>query len=244
MNIWLSVFRADAKRILRDPFLMLIIVAPILFGFLLRWAVPEITAIFQERFDLRFFYPLIISVFILIPAFYVGAVMALQIVEEKDEGSLLAIAVTPFPIRRYFTLRVFIYTAVSIPVIVIVHRIAGIVDLPALTLWFVSLGISLQVPILALIVASLANNQIEGFAVMKGTGIFGVLPLAVFFVPDYWHLFAGILPTYWPVIAYFTAAKAGGSEVCFWLAIVVALLYQGVAVRYLFRRFERSITGE
>ena len=75
----------------------------------------------------------------------------------------------------------------------------------------------------------------------KGMGFFILFPLAMFFVPDYWHVLCGILPTYWPIIAYFTAVSAEGSNSFFYFAIIMALVAQGAATVLLYRRLESQL---
>ncbi len=244
MSLWLTVVRYDAKRIIRDPILLYSVISPFIYGLIIRWGLPEVTEIFRAQFDLTRYYPLIIVIFVVLPAISYGVAMALQILNEKVETSLLAVAVTPFSLRRYFILRIFMYTIVSIPVIVLVHMQIGIIELSALKLWAVAIVASLQVPLIALVIAGFAKNQVEGFAVMEGSGFLVMLPAAMFFVQDYWHLFCGIVPAYWPIIAYFTAVKAGGSEMFFWIAVIVGLIFQTAAVRYLYYRFERNVLGK
>jgi len=93
------------------------------------------------------------------------------------------------------------------------------------------------VPLLALVIAGFASNQVEGFAVMKGSGFLLMAPLAAFFIPRPWDLLVGVLPTYWPVKAYFAAAA--GSEGLFWTAAALSLVYPPACVIGLYRRFRR-----
>ncbi len=58
-------------------------------------------------------------------------------------------------------------------------------------------------------------------------------PLALFFIPRPWDLLVGILPTFWPIKAYFAAAE--GSTGLFWTAIVLSLLYPLPWIVFLYR---------
>ena len=238
---WASVLGNDGIRVIREPFFVFLMVAPFLFGGLLRWGVPVVADRFRDRIDLEAYYPVIVAIFVIGTALYSTVVMAFQILDEKVENSLLAVAVTPFTLKRYFTLRILLYAGVSIPVMALVHMEAGLVQIAALKLWVVALAVSLQSPLLALLIASLAGNQMEGFAVMKGMGFLVLIPIAMYFVPGYWHLFCGILPAYWPIMAYYNAVEEGGSELFFWLAITIGLVYQFVAIKYLYGHFEKNV---
>ena len=50
-----------------------------------------------------------------------------------------------------------------------------------------------------LLLASFAVNKVQGFALMKATGILWLPPLLAWFVGLPWQLLFGIFPTYWPV---------------------------------------------
>ena len=97
---------------------------------------------------------------------------------------------------------------------------------------------------MTMLMAALAKNQLEGFVMVKGLGFIILFPLAMFFVPDYWHVICGVLPTYWPIIAYFTAVAEGGSDWFFYLAILMAVLTQLILIVFLYRKFAGGLLAE
>jgi fluoroquinolone transport system permease protein len=62
----------------------------------------------------------------------------------------------------------------------------------------ISLVASLQAPFLALVVNSFADNKVEGFVVMKATGMTLILPAVAFFLTDWKEFFLVIAPGFWP----------------------------------------------
>ena len=86
MDTLISVFRADSKRILREPFLIFMMISPFLIGLVIRWGLPKLTEMYQDQFNLLDYYPLIIALFVITPALFIGTVMTLQLLEEKDEN--------------------------------------------------------------------------------------------------------------------------------------------------------------
>ena len=87
-----------------------------------------------------------------------------------------------------------------------------------------------------------AGNQVEAFAVAKGSGLLFTGPLAAFFIPRQWDLLLGILPTYWPVKAYFTAIE--GPPELFWVAVALSVVYPSACAVFLYRLFRRrSMAG-
>ena len=236
-----AVVRADAKRITRDPFLLFMIGYPWLLALILQQVLPWLNERFADRISLSDYYPIAACLVALLVPNAMGIVLGFQLVEEKDEGSLVAVAVTPMSLDQYFLYRATLYALVSIPLVVVLHELLGVVSLPLGELTLVALVSTPIVPIMALIIAGLAGNQVEGFAVAKGAGILFTGPLASFFIPRHWDLLVGILPTYWPIKAYFAAAE--GSTGLFWVAVVLSVVYPVPWLVFLYRLFRRRATA-
>ncbi len=237
---WNQVIMSEVRKIMGEPFFWLMLVAPLLLGWGLRYILPSLAADFQN-FDLTYYYPMIVALFILTPPLYYGVILALLVLEEKDENVLLAVAVTPIRLRTYLTARVAVFMLISLPLIILVHELIDVVEIDPLKLVLIALVASLNTPLIVVLLAAFANNQLEGFVIGKGMGFIILLPLVMFFVPDYWHVLCGILPTYWPIIAYYTAVGETGSELFFYLAIVMAIITQLLAIRILYQRFANGL---
>jgi fluoroquinolone transport system permease protein len=236
-----AVVRADAKRITRDPFLLFMVVYPWLLTLILRQVLPGLNERFAERITLSDYYPIAACLVALLVPNAMGVVLGFQLVEEKDEGSLVAVAVTPMSLDQYFLYRATLYALVSVPLVVVLHELLGVVSLPLGELTLVALVSTPIVPMMALVIAGFAGNQVEAFAVAKGSGILFTGPLVSFFIPRRWDLLVGILPTYWPIKAYFAAAD--GSVGLFWTAVAVSLLYPVPWLVFLYRLFRRRATA-
>lgn len=237
---WNQVMKADLRKIVVEPFFLLILISPFLLGLVLRDFLPYLNTEFQ-RFNLVDYYPLILALTILAPPMYYGIVLGLQVLDEKDENVLIAVAVTPIQLHGYLTARVVTYAIVSLPIVMIVHEMIGVVDIEIGKLFWVALASAINTPLLVMVLAAFAKNQLEGFVIGKGLGFIMLFPLVMFFVPDYWHLICGILPTYWPVIAYYTAVAETGSDVFFYFSILMAVITQIAACIFLYRRFAAGL---
>lgn len=211
---------------------------PWLIALALQQLLPWLNDRFADRFTLADYYPIAgCLVAVLVPN-AMGIVLGFQLLEEKDEGSLVAVAVTPLSLDQYFLYRATLYALVSVPLVVVLHELLGIVELSPGEMVLVALAATPTVPLLALVIAGFAGNQVEGFAVMKGSGFLIMGPLASFFISRPWDLLVGVLPTYWPVKTYFAAAE--GSAGLFWTAGVLSLLYSLPWIAFLYRRFRRG----
>jgi fluoroquinolone transport system permease protein len=225
---------------MREPFFWLILVAPILLGWLLRNFLPSIASEY-ERVDIAAYYPIIVALLVLASPLYYGIVLGLLVLEEKDENVLLAVAVTPLQLENYLLARILVYTLVSLPLIVIVHELIGVIEISLVKLIFVAIAASLNTAMVVLLLAAFCKNQLEGFVIGKSMSPFILLPLAMYFVPGYWHLLCGIIPTYWPIMAYYTAINESGSNLFFAITIIMSLTVQPTAAILLYRKFSRGL---
>jgi fluoroquinolone transport system permease protein len=239
-NVWSSVFRADAKRIVRDRFLLLIVTYLPLMALAFRWAIPWLAEQVQDRVDLTQYYPVLCVILVLILPYIMGLVLGLQLLEEKDERTLAAVAVTPFSIGRYFWFRVWTYAVIGAVMLVISHAAMGLVGISRFQLSVIAVSSTISTGASAVIVAVLAKNQVQGFAVLKGAGLPFIVPALSFFVPRHWDLLFGVIPLYWPIKAYYVAVD-GGSSTFFWAAIAAAIVTQAIALVLLYRLFKRRI---
>ena len=238
---WQQVILTDLRKVLAEPFFWLSLLAPLLLAWGLHYLLPSLAERFQN-FDLTDYYPIIVALLILTPPLYFGVVLGLLLLEEKDENVLLAVAVTPITLRNYLFARVAVYTLVSLPLIFVVHELIGVIGIDRTQLALIAIVTSLNTPLLVMLLAAFCKNQLEGFVIGKGMSPLLLLPLAMFFVPDYWHVLCGILPTYWPIIAYFTAVSEAGSGLVFGFAIVMAIVMQTLAIVWLYRCFDKGLT--
>lgn len=93
-------------------------------------------------------------------------------------------------------------------------------------------------PMLALYLASHAQNKVQGFALMKLSGIVLFAPIAAYFVDSGWEYAFGVVPTYWPMKVYWML-EAGEPGV--WSFLVVGVAYQSVVTAWFVRRFNRTM---
>jgi hypothetical protein len=77
-----------------------------------------------------------------------------------------------------------VYASTTIVVILAVHYVIGHVHVPPIKMLAVAALAAFQVPLLALVVAGTAENQVEAVVKLKATSIFLLPALGMYFVPD------------------------------------------------------------
>jgi fluoroquinolone transport system permease protein len=91
-------------------------------------------------------------------------------------------------------------------------------------------------PIFALLLATLAQNKVQGFALAKVAGVVLIPPMLAYFISAPWQIILGIFPTYWPAMTLWSA-QAG--DPIFWFYCGVGLVYQLIFLALLTRRFNK-----
>jgi fluoroquinolone transport system permease protein len=212
----------------RDPLLGWVLLLPIALAIVLRLLLPRLAQalLAATRFELEPLYPLVMSGYLMTAAGIVGMVVGFLLLDERDARTLTAIRVTPFSIRRYLAYRIALPLLVGTGSTLVGFQLTGIRLLPLGTLSALSIVAGLSAPLLALVLATAAPNKVAGFAVVKVLNGVNLLPVAAYFVPLPLQYLAGVLPAYWPMRAFWSAAA--GEDYAG--PLVVGAIWGGLAV--------------
>lgn len=230
----------DAKSIQRDSLLRWMIFLPLLLAAVARWLMPLILQWVGEIFsvDLMPFYPPVMgyALLVLVP-FLAATVIGFLLLDQRDDGTLSALQVTPLSINGYLLYRLTLPMAASILATLLVLPLSGIVQIPFWQLLLLALGAAPLAPLMALALAVIAQNKVQGFAVMKTSSIILLPPVIAYFLQGPWHILLALVPTYWPAMMLWTAA-----EPSFWFYWIVGILYQFLLLLWLARRFNKVMS--
>ena len=241
----LSVIRSlgpiDARNISRDSSLKWMLFLPVFSGLLLRFIMPPITAAVERQwaFDLTEYYPFIMSfMVVLLTPLAFGVLIGFLLLDERDDDTLTALRVTPLTLATYILYRVSIPMLLTWIMAYVTAWTAGIHVLGFAELTLVGIVAAPIAPWFALLMASLANNKVQGFAVMKGAGMVLELPALAFFISWPLALLFGLIPAYWPLKLYWELSAANPNA---WIYAVVGLVYQALVLGFFMARFKKVI---
>ncbi len=186
---------SDSKNVSRDPVLMfaiLLSVVPAIAFILARQSIDEAAL---PAFGLVDFSTYLAPIVLGLPAALIGWVTGFLILEDRDDGPLLALDITPLG-KAGFTLHratvtfaiTFLITLISAPQIL---PGVGIVTFLALAVF-----VGLQAVILAFAIPALARNKVEGLAVTKILNTAVIIPLLAL-LPSPLRYLAGFVPNFW-----------------------------------------------
>lgn len=137
-----------------------------------------------------------VALFVLVlPAVLIGWVTGFLLLEDRDDGVLLAVDVTPIGKSGFLLYRVTVtaligaaITAAAIPLVVpTIGLEAGILLVAA---------VAMESVLAAVILPAIARNKVEGLALTKLINIAVIFPL-IAIIPSPWRFLASFVPTYW-----------------------------------------------
>lgn len=205
-----ALANADRRLVWRDPLLKWVFLLPVGLALLLRVLMPRAhqTLLTATGIDITPFYPLIMGGYLMTAPGIVGMVIGFLLLDERDGRTLTALRVTPVSIRRYLAYRVSGPLLVATATTLFGYELIGITPLPFGPLLAISVVAGMSAPLIALVLATAAPNKVAGLAVVKVLNGVNLLPIAAYFLPTPVQYLAGIIPTYWPMRAFWSAAQS------------------------------------
>ena len=236
-----ALMHADSRLLWRDPLLGWMLLLPFGVAVLLRVLVPKAGEALSTAtgFDLAPYHSLIMGGYLMTAPGIVGMVIGFLLLDERDARTLMALRVTPLSMRRYLAYRIALPLMVGTLATLAGYPLVGISPLPFASLVPIAIVAGLWAPLLALVLATAAPNKVTGFAVMKVLNSINLLPIASFFLPLPIQFAAGVVPSYWPMRALWSAAAGGDFGLPLATGTVVGALAIGVAAALFERRLLR-----
>lgn len=199
-----AVFKAlgpiDMRNVGRDDMLRWMIFVPIFLALLVRFGWPPLVSLLQTsyQFDISPYMVMLMSYLLIGSPAVFGVVIGFLLLDERDEGSLTALQVTPLSLNSYVAYRLGMPIILTVILLVISLPLAGITSFTFGELLLLGLVAAPLAPLLAVFMAAFANNKVQGFALMKRAGIFFVLPFVAYLIEGNWQWALGFLPIFWP----------------------------------------------
>ena len=142
---------------------------------------------------------LVTLVFILMISFLFGAVTGFTLLDDQDDNVLLSLKITPISVKNYIRIKLLISYIFGVIVTLLLILVTELINTATpIEIVMISLLAPMQAPIIALLINMLATNKVEGFVIMKLSGIILLAPIAVLFLTNWTEVFMMILPGFWP----------------------------------------------
>lgn len=226
----------ELKNIFRDKMYVFFMMYPAILVVISLWLVPYLKTNVNELSANIF-----ILVLILMTAFIYGAVTGFTLLDDQDDLVLYSLRITPIKVSYYIASKLLLSYLFGVLATLLVIFITGFLDANLLDIFMITLLASLQAPIIALIVNAFASNKVEGFVVMKGSGIILLIPVAAIFITNWTELFLGIVPGFWVArmvsITLIPSTYLLNQYVYFIIGLIINLAF----IYLLFNRYKKRI---
>jgi fluoroquinolone transport system permease protein len=225
---------ADAKNILRDYSLSIMLVVPFLCLAVVRWGGAFLLESFPEAE--KFVPPIVAMMSIMVaafPSFMTGFVM----MDEKDSKVTDVYRIVPFSLENLIKLRCVIMVLIGFFNSLLLLLFNGLISLPISQAIVLAFQMALFSPFGALLMISLADNKIEAAAILKGITFILLLGVVQFLIPGNLKYLLSPIPAFWTSRAFATMGNTG----LFVLFSSVSVLIHSGYIAILFRRAIRRL---
>ncbi|KAF0195754.1 MAG: hypothetical protein FD169_1242 [Bacillota bacterium] len=229
-----KLWTVDLRQSGRDPLTALLFFVPVIMGLAGRFGFPALLNLLPAGLDVTQYVRLSMAVLVLFPSMLTGMIAAFLMLDEKDEGTLTAIQVTPVPKMQYALYRLFSPVLMSMVLVVLLVIIVGLVIVPAWVLLLTAILAALGAPLWAFVIFLFSGNKIEGLAIVKLLSLFIGVPLLAEVLPSKFLPLLWPFPLYWPY-KFFLGSLTGATYTSLLGAWIVGALIHAVYLAVLLR---------
>lgn len=199
MKHTMKLFEIGLKQILKDGMLLVMVPAPFLAGLFFKLALPLINTILVDKFafSITAWYGIADGMLIALTPMFTAMISAFLLLEERDEGLNAFYQITPAQGYSYLTARVGLPMLWVFAITIIVLAAFNLSVLSPGDIISGALIGSLTGIFLAMMVASIAGNRVEGLAVSKLMGISFIGLILIWFIPAPYSYLMAFLPSFW-----------------------------------------------
>lgn len=184
----------ELKTMTRDKMYMFLLIYPLIMALIAYFLVP-----YLRELDSQMAGDIVTLVFILMNSFMFGAITGFTLLDDQDDKVLLSLRITPINVKYYVFIKLAVSYLLGILATILLVLVTGFLSNASfIDFIYIILLASMQGPIFALLINCFATNKVEGFVIMKLSGIILLVPIAALFLTNWTELFLGILPGFWP----------------------------------------------
>ncbi len=230
---------SELKKWTRDSLTLFMMIYPIMFGVIGRYVLPWAEE--NSGFSLDLYGDFALAALVLLTPMIYGAVMGFSILDDRDDGVLTAIRVTPLTVGGFLSFRVILVMFFTFLASIFVILFSNFGPLTLGQTLMISGVNTLGAPIAGFLINAFASNKIEGFAIMKGTGMVVAFPVIGLIFTDAKEFIFAIVPGFWPAKAISTlfrgeAAMNLSFEGYLLIGVVYALVLNVLLYKFFIRK--------
>lgn len=232
------VLTHELKSMFRDKMYTFMLIFPIILSVVAYFLIP-----YLEEQSSSIATQIITLFLILMNGFMFGAISGFTLLDDQDDYVLLSLKITPINVNYYIGIKLFLSYILGILATLLIIITSGFIhDLSFFNLIFILILAPFHGPIIALLVNAFASNKVEGFVIMKASGLILMVPIAALFLTDWKELFLVILPGFWPArIISFEMLPLDFFLKSSWIYFVLGILVNVFIVSLLYLVYKKRI---
>ena len=171
-----------------------------------------------------------------------GAISGFSMLDDADDGILFSLKVTPISTMYFVSVKLsmtFIFSFVATTALLFITGL--LTELSLLNAIMIVLLSSLQAPFIALIMATFSSNKVEGFVIMKLTGLTLIGPIVSLFLTDWTELLLSIFPGFFPsrmlMMEITNISYTFSSPIIYF---IIGCIVNGLFITFLFRMYQKK----
>ncbi|MDD4194413.1 MAG: hypothetical protein PHW37_04000 [Acholeplasmataceae bacterium] len=186
------VFLHELKNIIRDKMYAFFLVYPVIISVVSYFLIPYLYDLNPLASDITFLGLLLMNSFIF------GVVTSFTLLDDQDDNVLLSLKITPISVKLYVLFKLLMsYIFGIVSTLLMLLSVDYFAQTNLIDLLFILILAPMQGPILAMLIASISRNKVEGFVIMKLSGLILMVPIAALFLTDWKELLISIFPGFW-----------------------------------------------
>lgn len=261
MKKYFALLSYEFKNLFKDKMNAFMIVYPFLMLFITGFLMPKITEMSNDAQTSMIVLVISFMFSLLLGSFVGGVLLGFSLLDSKDERTLNTVAVTPASIKGYILFKSIYCTVLSfLSNIIIIYGLKllardaytipimniNLLDrINAYHIFTFSIVNSLITPAMALIIATIAKNKVEGFMFVKGGGMILMLPLLMMLeaFSGAKQYILGIMPNFWSVKAIYNVVMGSTSQydISFLLYMIIGSVMSILFSILFYRLFNKKI---
>jgi fluoroquinolone transport system permease protein len=197
--IQLIHFRNDIKRILRDPIMAMMLIAPLLlltaFKLMVLLLIPFIHA--KTGFDVLPYSQYILAFVLITSSGMLGIVTGFMMIDERDGNIAELMSVTPLGRSGYLINRLLFASMLSVVYAILTCSVMMPGTLPLFSILFLSVLSAFYAAIIGLLIFSGADDKVKGLTFAKALNALAIFAFADLLPLQWFMVLSWYFPTFW-----------------------------------------------
>lgn len=224
----------DLKQILRDPIMAVLMVAPLLliiaFKLMVLYLIPFIET--NIVFDVTPYLNYVFVFVVMMCGAMLGIVTGFMMIDERDGKIAELMSVTPLGRSGYLFNRLLFAATFSVFYSILSYYVLNVVELPLITILFVSLLSSGYSIIIGLLIFTFADDKVKGFTFAKAINSLSLFAFTDLLALKWLTVLSWFFPPYWITLV----VQSPHSLLVYGLALLINLGWLFVLIKQFLKR--------